>query len=220
MPFLIQAGGGAVKEMGNKINYQLVIQFGGVFDLGGGTAVVQQDFEQSGGIATLGNGGTMTVLDTVILSGGTFTLTNSTLSATNGVQIQAGGDLSGYGSIVATLTNSGTIDVGGANYTGTLSITGDYNNNSTGVVNMEASASGVNDQLQVSGSVYLTGTLNFSLLGGYHPASGDHFSLLTFGGTLTYGGFTVNYPPLDPGLGWWLTTSPPGTLGLTVVPHS
>jgi hypothetical protein len=57
------------------------------------------------------------------------------------------------------------------------------------------------DQLSISGNVNLSGSLNLSLLGGFLPANGNAFQIVTF--SSLSGLFTeISWPPLNPGLAW------------------
>jgi len=121
--------------------------------------------------------------------GGTFTVTG-------GLTIDSGGTLVATGSIVGNVTNYGTLTVGSGTAPGSLSITGNYTQDSAAVLNLvlDGTTAGTGySQLAISGTATLDGTLNVSLASGYTPSSGNSFQLLTFGsssGTFA----SINYP--------------------------
>jgi hypothetical protein len=119
----------------------------------------------------------------VVFSGGTTTI-GGTLGASSGVTVQSGAAITGAATINANVTNSGTIHVGGGpGVAGRLTINGNFTQTSTGVLNVELgglNAGTDSDQLVISGTASLGGTLNVSLLNGFVPASGNSFSVLTF----------------------------------------
>ena len=116
-------------------------------------------------------------------SSGVTDLAGGTLQATGLVNL-LGGVLSGRGTVIADVTNAGQIDIGGSNAAGLLEIQGNYTQQSTGILNMELGglmAGSEFDQLSVTGSVTLAGTLNMGLIGGFMPSIGDVFEILIFG---------------------------------------
>lgn len=83
-----------------------------------------------------------------------------------------------------TLTNNGIVSPGTASgdTTGTLTITGNLVQGTGGIVPIEIEGNGLgqSDVLAVSGTALLAGTLNVSHLGGFTPAPGNAFSILTY----------------------------------------
>jgi Putative Ig domain/PKD domain/RTX calcium-binding nonapeptide repeat (4 copies) len=142
--------------------------------------------------ATLSSTYVQTAGDTSIAAGGT-------LSAPTGVAIQ-GGTLEGNGTVNVgggTLVNAGTIRPGSS--PGALTILGNYTQTTTGTLAIELAGTtpGVSfDQLVVSGTANLDGTLAVSTVGGYLPNFGDEFRVLTFGSS---SGQFANYTGLDLG---------------------
>jgi hypothetical protein len=138
---------------------------------------------------SVGYGGIVTVIGSLTMSGGTLVLLDgSELSTTRGLSL-TGGVLSGLGRIDGNVSNAATIRVGDATTTGTLAIFGNYTQAGTGtlVVKITGPAGNPFDQLAVSGSAVLGGTLTVMLTGD-QPASGDAFRVLTCGsqsGSLT-----------------------------------
>ncbi len=91
--------------------------------------------------------------------------------------------LSGTGKINGNVTNRGTIRPGGTGAAGTLTVTGNYTQTSTGVLDIElgGTAAGTYDQLNVSGIATLAGSLTVSLINGFNPTANDMFIVILFG---------------------------------------
>jgi outer membrane autotransporter protein len=139
----------------------------------GGTLNVQGDYSQapvtvqSGAAATLGEAGK--VAD---------------------VTVDAGGTLSGTGTVVGALANSGTVNPG--NSPGTLSVVGTYVQTTTGTYAAEIASATSYDRINVTGapgSASLDGALAPVLLGGYRPRGNQVFP----GIITTTGGVTGNF---------------------------
>jgi hypothetical protein len=105
--------------------------------------------------------------DGVLISDGTFQLQNSTLT--------------GSGYVLANLINNGHINPGLS--AGSISIIGNYTQLPSGTLNIEIGgttpASGY-DQLNISGSATLDGTLNVSLINGFVPAINNQFAIMNY----------------------------------------
>ncbi|HIJ26789.1 MAG TPA: hypothetical protein HPP79_14105, partial [Gammaproteobacteria bacterium] len=145
-----------------------------------------------------------------IASGATATLSGSGTMLINdiGATIQGGGSVT-----VDMLTNSGTIGPG--NSAGTLTINGDFVNNSDGVINLEVGGtnSGEYDQLVVNGNATLGGTLNISILNGFTPGSAFTLKLLDVSGSVSGIFTTVNTPSAA---GWGISVGTDGDGDLAV----
>jgi hypothetical protein len=157
---------------------------------------------------TLTNASTITGSGSVVFSSGTNTLGGSITASS--VTIQSGATVSGSATITSSVTNSGTIYIGGPGATGQLTINGNFTQTSQGILNMEIAgltAATQFDQLAISGTATLAGTLNVQLLNGFIPVSGNRFALLTFGShSGSFGTVTglqengINFTPqYDPG---------------------
>ncbi|HVS35748.1 MAG TPA: PKD domain-containing protein, partial [Gemmataceae bacterium] len=116
------------------------------------------------------------------------------------VAIGAGTQANVAGAVTGDVYNAGVLSLGDP---AVLSINGNYTQTSNGVLNIEIG--GTNpatpdfDQLLVSGTATLNGTLNVSLINGFTPTVGESFEILTFG--LRSGDFAVEnglYPYLTP----------------------
>jgi outer membrane autotransporter protein len=86
------------------------------------------------------------------------------------------GTLAGNGLIIGNVRNTGVVAPG--NSPGTLRISGNYEQASTGALNIEIASASNFDRLVVSGQITLAGTLNVILYGGYMIAPGSHFDFL------------------------------------------
>jgi hypothetical protein len=131
-------------------------------------------------------------------AGASVTIQNCAISSsTTAVDIFSGGTVSGTGAINGRVDNSGTLNPGGTEVAGILTINGAYVQSSTGVLNIELGGSdaGQFDQLVINGFADLGGTLNVSTIGSYMPPRHTVFRILTFnkksGDFHTYGGLKV-----------------------------
>ena len=154
---------------------------------------------------TLSNTGTLNVDAGTLVINGAFTSNAGTIKTAAGATFQKNGGFTNIGTLTGagtfnvgtgyTLTNSGRIRPAGNGATGTLSISGNLANSSTGIIESElgGGSGGQYDVVAVTGSASLGGTLNVSLLNGFTPSSGS-FDVITAGGT-TSGSFTTMYLP-------------------------
>ncbi len=162
----------------------------------GGTLAVSTDYDQSAGSTTLEFGS---------LDGGNVNIT--------------GGSLVGVGTVNGDVWSAATVIPGGTGAAGVLVINGTYAQNASGSLDVDLGgtvAGSQYDQLVVSGSATLAGTLNVGLIDGFEPVLGDAFQVMTFAssaGVFTdYNGMVV---------GNQLILSPifnPGNLTLSVLP--
>jgi autotransporter-associated beta strand protein len=153
----------------------------------GGMLKVQGDYSQapvtvqSGAAATLGDAGKVA-----------------------GVTVDSGGTLSGTGTVVGSLTNSGTVRPG--NSPGTLNVVGSYTQTSSGTLRAEVASPTNYDKISISvlpGTANLNGTIAPTLLGGYRPQPGQVFPgvVTTTGGVVgTFSNvaqpLTLNWQPV------------------------
>ena len=153
------------------------------------------------GTTELGDSGYVQTAGTTMLTGGDVMTQNVTYST---VDIQ-GGTLGGAGTIDGFVTCEGTIAPGTFSKAGTLTITQTYVQSSTGTlaVSLGGTQAGSEfDVLAVGGDVTLDGSLTVALLGGYEPAVGDTYEVLTSGGA-------------DPDTGMFATVNMPAGVVLT-----
>ncbi len=91
-----------------------------------------------------------------------------------------GGTLSGYGTITGGVINGGAVSPGDP--VGTLTVMGTYTQTGELDLDLGGLAPGVDyDQLIVTGGANLRGVLRVALNGGFRPALGENFSVLSFG---------------------------------------
>ena len=106
---------------------------------------------------------------------------------------EAGSTLAGTGTLVASvMNNGGTVSPGGNGTAGTLTIQGNYSQAAGGSLQVDiggTTAGAGYDQLVVTGTVFLAGTLELGIIGGFSPATGDMFTLVT--AVSVSGGFTL-----------------------------
>lgn len=144
----------------------------------------------------------------------------SELTVSEGLHLAANGLLTGKGTLVGQVINSGATSPGTS--TGVLAINGDYMQQATGRLSIELG--GVDnssplqaqfDQLLVFGHAALAGTLEVSLVGGFIPAIGDTFEILrATGGLTTFDAFEL---PALPSNRTWSTVTSIDALALSVV---
>jgi hypothetical protein len=161
-------------------------------------------FENGQSLATttsLTNAGKITVATSSTLSiGGSYSQTGGTttvdgeLTASAGLAV-SGGTVQGRGMLAAVVTSSATVVAGDSTTkAGKLTIAGTYTQKSTGVLDIAIGgtiAGSQYSQVAVSNGVRLGGTLNIKRTGGFTPAIGDVFTILT--GSAVTGQFaTVN----------------------------
>ncbi len=142
------------------------------------------------------NNGTVTVVagDLVFkMSGGTFD-PGDTLTLGNGES------LVGSGTLAANLVNGGTVSPGVS--PGRITVDGDYTQQETGLLIIElggTTAGTEYDQLVVTGTATMHGTLAVTILPGFTPQAGDTFFIIDHvTGTGTFD--TVSLPTLAGGL--------------------
>ncbi len=165
---------------------------GGQVTVTGGANLVDTASLTNAGTVTLGPNSSLTVAGYTQTGGGT-SLQGATLATSQpaGVNIEAG-TFSGPGSVQGDLTNAAALDLGTA--VGTLNVTGDYTQTATGSMSVKlgGTAPGTQyDQVNVTGSANLDGTLDINLVNGFGPSAGQTFQVLSFADSL--GSFvTVN----------------------------
>ena len=104
-----------------------------------------------------------------------------------------GGDLSGDGTVAANVNNinniAGRVNPGGVGTAGTINIVAvpfgpsvSYTQGASGILNIDIGGTASNqfDQLNVSGTATLDGTLNVGLINSFLPDVGNSFKIMTF----------------------------------------
>ncbi len=127
--------------------------------------------------------------------------------------MNAGAGLGGTGTVQGDVINNGTLAPG--NSAGTFYVGGTYTESTSGRLEIELVSVATYDKLQVTGSASLAGTLAVTLVGGFFPAVGNAFEIVTaagLGGSM----FTnTNLPPLSSNLAWTVNYEANGVI-LTV----
>lgn len=122
--------------------------------------------------------GTLNLGSNYIQSAGSTQLNGGNLSGT--IQLN-GGTLTGVGSVSGNVTNGATITLAGASAAGTLAITGNYTQAAGGALSIAIGGTTAGtqfDQVTVTGTASLKGTLNVALFNSFAPG-GNTFSILT-----------------------------------------
>lgn len=121
-------------------------------------------------------------------------LGDGTLNPGTTLNLASGDSLIGSGTLAANLVSSGTVSPG--NSAGGITVQGDYTQSADGILDIElggTTAGTQYDQLTVTGTATMAGTLNVSLINGFEPQVGDSFSILPY--STRSGGFTtLNLP--------------------------
>ncbi len=135
------------------------------------------------GIFTVENGGSL-------INSGSFVFSSIASTISSFINETT---LSGSPVISGSLTNRGVLAPG--NSPGKVTVTEDYMATATSVHNFEVGGTAANayDQLQVTGTAFLNGTLNVSLINGFVPSAADP-GLPIITGTINGTFATVNKP--------------------------
>ncbi|MBI3844935.1 MAG: hypothetical protein HY292_09885 [Planctomycetes bacterium] len=162
---------------------------------GGGRLATSGTWSTSGTVS-IPSGCSLTATGSYVQTAGQ-TVVDGNLTTTGSVSIQ-GGTLGGTGTINGNVTSAGSVSPGSS--AGTLTVAGTFAQQSAGSLNVELGGltPGTIDRLIASGAVTLDGTLNVSLIGGFQPAIGDQFVILS--GTSVNGTFSATNG-LDVGIG-------------------
>ncbi len=129
----------------------------------GFTVATGQSYTQTAGKTT--NDGTMTVT-----GAGAFAMNTGAIFGNNG-------------SFSGNLTSGGTFNVGDAvNLAGKMAVTGNYTQSASGTLKADIGglALAKYDQLNITGSITLGGTLSLQLINGYVPTIGSSFNIVNF----------------------------------------
>ncbi len=128
------------------------------------------------------------------------TSVDTTLTVPSGLELR-GGVLEGIGDVIGNVDNSGGVVSPGAS-PGVLDIQGDYRQGSGGRLLLEIAGRDPNapefDRLRVTGTMTIDGGIDVELIGGFEPAPGDEFNVLS--GALRLGEF-ADYGLPSPGGG-------------------
>jgi hypothetical protein len=175
----------------------------GVVEVNSGSIQFAQ-FNQTGGM--------------INFNGGNITFTNEA--------VFDGGSVVGTGTITGSVRNNGATFAPGFS-PGKITVSGNFIQGANGTLNMEigGAAPGTQyDQLQVSGTATLGGTLNVSSINGFQPAKGATFQLVLAGSfsgtfsTINTTGFTGAVTYSSSGITITVTSTPSPTPSPTATP--
>lgn len=116
------------------------------------------------------------------------------------------GLVQGNSTVAAEVRNGGTVAPGVSpsfnpnDALGTLQFIGDYTQAAAGTLQIQLASTASFDKLVVDGHTTLAGTLKLSLFGGFMPAVGDMFQVLTATDGIT-GTFSLDFTSLSSGTG-------------------
>ena len=149
------------------------------------TSTVTTRFTNTGAKTNSGlvniSAGTLEITSTYTQSAGETRLSGGNLTTTFALN---GGSLTGNGTVTGNVTSTGGTIAPGLS-PDILLITGDLILDSTSVVNIELEGTtpgpnpGGHDQIQVTGTASLDGTLNVTLPGAFTPGAADTFTIIT-----------------------------------------
>jgi T5SS/PEP-CTERM-associated repeat protein/autotransporter-associated beta strand protein len=194
-------------------------QFGSTLStlhVGGGQGAGRLDIRSGGIVRTYGESfiGSASSLSAAVVEGaeskwittGNLTVGNSgtgSLQVLNGGVVQASnviisslGVIQGNGNVIGDLANSGLVSPDTS--LGSLTVNGDYTQNSTGQLLIELASASSYDELLVTSEALLAGTLTVSLVEGFIPNAGQSFMFLTADDV--DGTFATEMLPSVPGL--------------------
>ncbi len=176
------------------------------------------DFENYGLVSKSAGFGTTTV-EVPFYNSGDLLILSGKMRFTSTLENEASG----------TIEGTGTLDVSGGNFindgavspgpsTGIFTIDGDYMHSTTASLNIELGGTvpgSGHDQLVVSQTANLNGTLNISRIGGFIPALGDSFAVMLYN---AFTGFFQNIVGANVGGGLKLVPRYyPGVMVLVVI---
>jgi len=149
-----------------------------------------------------------------VLASGNGSVQDGALSVNGVLQlrqllVQFGAMLKGAGTLIGDVINQGTVAPGSS--PGTLTIAGNFTQTGTGDLQIEVASMSVFDQLVVTGTATLGGTLDVQSYDGFQFAYGQQFSFLQ-AGRITGSFDSITMP--DPGIfrGRFLSDGTTGTL--------
>lgn len=140
-----------------------------------------------------------------IASGGVLQAANVTAAAN--------GELRGNGTIIGMVQNGGVVSPGTS--PDALSIDGDYTQSAAGELLIELASLTSHDQLLVTGTATLNGTLTINFIDGFTPSAGQSFTILSADDV--DGTFGMQSLPSVPNLAFDVIYTPQSVV-LTVVP--
>ena len=140
--------------------------------------------------------------------GGKVFVGNVDTGLTGTITIGIDGSLEGNGTIIGSIANQGIVKSGSVtgvywlplDAPGTLTVTGDYEQESNGILDLFMAGSDADSfsRISIGGQAYLDGELSLSLIDGFIPNIGDIFEILNAGSCYgTFSSFNVIGLPND-----------------------
>ena len=186
-PLGIEYDGGTLKTIADTtLTNNGSLQTGGVIlDSNGFTSTLSGVYSGSGGVSKIGAGAivltnTNTYGGDTIINAGSLIVDGSIASSST--TVNPNGLLGGVGTIGGNVISSGIVSPGDS--PGTLTINGNYSQNSIGTLRIEVAglAAGQHDLLSVGGSATLNGTLQVLRLNNFTPMNGDRVTIINDAG--------------------------------------
>jgi hypothetical protein len=171
-------GGYTISGSTNVTGYSTEVTFSG--DAGTGP-FTNGTPTTTGGTVTIDVGSTFSVTGSYVQASGTTDMIEATLIA-SAVNIN-GGTFWASGTLTGDLVNGGTLNLGWTSTADTLNVNGSYTQTHGGVLNIklgDPSAGATSDQLNISGTAMLDGTLAITRLDNFTPPPMSSFRILTF----------------------------------------
>ncbi len=196
-------GGTLTLNSATPIDESYALTFGGAGDIAvstplqTGTAGLTKD-----GAGTLTFAAANTYTGATTVNGGTLLVNGSITSDVTVVN----GLLGGLGAILGGVDVQAAGIISAGNSPGHLFVDGDYTQSGTMRAEIAGTGQGTTyDWIEVDGAASLGGTINVDLLGGFIPAPGSFFDVLTATGGLTgVGSVTFDYGDAQGGPAWWV----------------
>ena len=214
---LTSLGGLALGSSGGGLG-KLIINTGGTVEVANTTSVSSGNannvIQLAGGTLKTGSlnlSGNATALQ---WTAGTLDLQGG-ISNVGALAVPGTGTLKGTGTITGNVTTAGTLAPG--NSPGTLNVTGDLASTGDIAIEIDGTATGEFDRINVTGTATLDGNITVSILPNYTPQVGDTFDVLVAGVILDTG-LTVLWN--DIAFDWYIIDGETqDTLQLTVIPE-
>ena len=169
-----------------------------VFSQSGSTGTFNGTISNTGNVTINSLGGKVnfntdqTYTGSTIIQAGELSV-NAQLASAN-VLINPNGILSGIGILAGNMLNSGLLSPGNNGF-GTITIGGNYMQNSSGKLLIEIASPTRFDLVRVGGNASLNGTLQVVLLEGFVPSPSDTFIILITGGVVSGTFSLLDAPP-------------------------
>jgi T5SS/PEP-CTERM-associated repeat protein len=159
---------------------------------------------------TISNGGVVVASTLVVNPTNSLKLDAGTVIAANGLAISNNAVLQGSGVLQGNTILAGTVSPG--NSAGIITNAGSLTVQPSAVLNFDLGTN--NDLVVVTGNLTLGGTLNVGDAGGFTNGA---YTLLTYGGTLTYNGVVIGSVPSS-SYTYTISTNTAGQINLVVTP--